>query len=55
MDVASGRREPWKDLAPSDLSGLVLITRIFLTPDAKSYAYNYRRILSELYMAEGLR
>jgi hypothetical protein len=55
LDIASGRRELWKNLAPGDLTGLVLVNRILLTPDGKSYAYGYRRILSELYMAEGFR
>jgi hypothetical protein len=41
--------------SPNDRAGLIAITRRQLTPDAKSYAYGYRRVLSELYMAEGLR
>jgi hypothetical protein len=26
-----------------------------MTPDGKSYAYRYRRVLSTLYVADGLR
>jgi hypothetical protein len=28
---------------------------LFFTPDGKSYAYRYRRVLSTLYVADGLR
>ena len=55
VDVVSGRRELWKEFAPSDPAGVVEIQAIELTPDASAYAYTYVRILSELYVAEGLR
>jgi hypothetical protein len=32
-----------------------LINPVLLTPDAKAYVYSYRRILSDLYLVEGLR
>jgi Tol biopolymer transport system component len=54
LDVETGRRELWKEIAPSDAAGMVAIPRILLTPDGKAYVYNIRRILSELYLAEGL-
>jgi eukaryotic-like serine/threonine-protein kinase len=56
VEVASGRREPWKDLAPPDLSGLIDISAICVTPDGKSYAYGYgRAATSDLYLVEGLK
>jgi hypothetical protein len=31
------------------------VHEVQLTPDTRAYAYSYVRILSELYVAEGLR
>jgi eukaryotic-like serine/threonine-protein kinase len=55
IEIATGRRELWKTIAPADRSGLVGIPNIVMTPDARSYAYSYLRILTNLEMAEGLR
>jgi Tol biopolymer transport system component len=55
LDVATGARELWKTVAPADRSGLVAIDGIVITPDARSYAYCYERILTSLQVVEGLR
>jgi hypothetical protein len=55
IDVATGRRELWKTIAPADRSGLITIDNIVMTPDAQSCAYSYTRILTSLQVAEGLR
>ncbi len=56
VDIATGRREPWKDLAPPELSGIIEVGPIFMTPDGKSYVYGYgRSATSDLYLVEGLR
>ena len=49
------QRELWKTIAPADRSGLLTIDNIVMTPDARSYAYSYSRILTSLEMVEGLR
>src|SRR6266545_1997300 len=54
-DVASGRKELWKELAPAELAGLSGITRVVVTPDGKTYAYSYLRILSYLQLVDGMR
>src|SRR5262249_45819815 len=54
VDVATGRRELWKTIAPADRSGLISIDNIVITPDARSYAYAYQRILTSLELVEGL-
>jgi dipeptidyl aminopeptidase/acylaminoacyl peptidase len=54
-DVASGRRDLWKELVPADQAGLSSVTRVLLTPDAKTYAYSYLRILSYLQLVEGMK
>ncbi len=55
LDLATGRRTSWKQLAPPDPSGLVSIGPIAIAPDGKSYAYSYYRILSDLYLIQGLK
>jgi Tol biopolymer transport system component len=54
VDFASGRREPFKDIRPSDVV-LTGPTEILLTPDGRSYLANYNRIQMTLFLAEGLK
>ena len=54
LDVRTGERKPWLNTMPPDPAGL-LYANLFLTPDGKSYAYRYRRVLSTLYVTDGLR
>jgi hypothetical protein len=55
VDVVSGRRRLWKQLAPPDLSGVYSINEVEMTPTGDAYFYSYRRFVSELYVATGLR
>jgi eukaryotic-like serine/threonine-protein kinase len=55
IDLATRRKEVWKVLAPSDLTGVQHIGRVQITPDAKSYAYGHIRQLSELYLVDGVK
>jgi hypothetical protein len=50
LDVATGRREPWKEISPADTSGLVGLFGLRAAPEAGVYAYTYGRILSDLYL-----
>ena len=43
LDLATGRRSPWRDLAPADGSGVVDVAPIIPTPDGGSYIYGYSR------------
>jgi hypothetical protein len=54
VDLATGRRELFKKIGPSDPAGVDLIDAAF-TPDGKSYAYSYFNALSQLNLVEGLR
>jgi hypothetical protein len=53
--VATGRTRPWTGLRPGPLSGLLGDYRILISPDGESYAYNYVRQMSDLYLATGIR
>ncbi len=56
VEVATGKREPWKDLAPLERSGIIQVVPVFMTPDGKSYVYGYgRAATSDLYIIDGLR
>jgi dipeptidyl aminopeptidase/acylaminoacyl peptidase len=55
LDVETGRRELWKELLPADPAGVERISNVLVTPDGKGYAYCYARLLSDLFVVEGLR
>jgi Tol biopolymer transport system component len=54
LDVATGRRELWKELKTPDSVG-VQIGQVVMTPDGNSYAYSFQRDISTLYLAQGLK
>jgi len=54
-DVSTGRRQFVSKVAPNDLAGLSGFLTVHITPDAKSYVYSDYRILSDLYLASGLK
>jgi Tol biopolymer transport system component len=55
MDLATGRKQFWKQLLPPDLSGVTEITQILITPDGRSYVYEYARTLSDLYLVKDVK
>jgi hypothetical protein len=55
VDLASGRREMWRELKGSDRAGHSPSTAIQITPDGRYYAYTYRRFLNDLYLVSGLK
>ena len=54
VDPASGRRETFKDIRPSD-PALIGPSEVILTPDGRSYLANYNRVQMTLFLAEGLK
>jgi hypothetical protein len=40
---------------PPDVAGVRAVQPTLITPDGKSYVYTFRRVLSDLYLAKGLR
>jgi serine/threonine protein kinase len=55
LDLSTGHKSIWKELMPSDSAGVSRIGPILITPDGKSCMYGYHRILSDLYLVEGLK
>ncbi|HEX3552465.1 MAG TPA: hypothetical protein VIA62_04465 [Thermoanaerobaculia bacterium] len=55
LDLATGERQFLREITFAAPSGIVTPTNLLLTPDGSSYAYTYGRILSTLYLVEGLK
>ena len=55
LDPTTGQRRLWRRLMPSDPAGVRLIADLYIAPEAQAYGYSYYRLLSQLYIAEGLR
>jgi sugar lactone lactonase YvrE len=55
VDLATGRREAFRTVSPADPAGVFSVTNFLITPDGRSYAYSFSRVLSDLYVVEGVR
>jgi eukaryotic-like serine/threonine-protein kinase len=56
LDLGTGRREPWREIAPDDPAALANPLYYFaMTPDGKAYAYSPWRVPSDLYLVNDLR
>jgi Tol biopolymer transport system component len=55
LDITSGKRELWKELTPPDPAGISNVAAPAIAADGKTYAYSYNRILSDLFLAEGVK
>lgn len=53
LHVRTGGRELWKNLSPPDTMGVTDVTGVAISRDGGSYAYSYRRTLSDLYAVDG--
>jgi len=55
LEVASGRREVWRELLPADSAGVDSVGPVLLVGDGRSYVYGYSRTLSDLFVVDGLK
>jgi tRNA A-37 threonylcarbamoyl transferase component Bud32/Tol biopolymer transport system component len=55
LDLATGERRLLREISFLDPVGLYTTTNLLLTPDGGSYVYSYGRLLSTLYLVEGLK
>ena len=55
LDLATGRKQPWKVLSPADPAGVTVVQLVYLTPDGRAYVYVYDRSLSDLFLVKGLK
>ncbi len=54
VDLATGKREKWREIDPKEASRAEAFFNFVVSPDESSYAYNYSRFESELFIVEGL-
>jgi serine/threonine protein kinase len=59
VDIATGERTPWHTIRPPDPAGINdivpgYVMTVYITPDGQTYAYSFRRVLSDLYVVSGL-
>ena len=52
VDLETGKRTFLREIMPADDAGVLNIGPVIISPDGRSYAYSYRRMLSTLYLAE---
>ncbi|MGA7318868.1 MAG: protein kinase [Candidatus Sulfotelmatobacter sp.] len=55
LELATGKKTVWKQIAPLDPTGVSTIGPILMTPDGKTYVYGFHRTLGDLYLVEGLK
>jgi hypothetical protein len=55
LDLAKRRKIPWKEFAPRDPAGILGVGAVQIARGGDAYVYTSWRILSDLYLAEGLR
>jgi hypothetical protein len=55
LDVATGRREVWREFTPADPSGITRVEAVAISDDGQAVLFSYARVLSDLFLAEGLR
>ena len=53
LDLTTGRRIPWRELAPSDPAGILGVWDVAIQNDGAAWAYSYGRLLSDLYAIDG--
>jgi DNA-binding winged helix-turn-helix (wHTH) protein/Tol biopolymer transport system component len=55
LNIDNGQRQLFKEINPSDETGLYDMTHILFSPNGKAYVYGYTRLLSEIYLVNGLK
>ncbi len=54
LDLETGKREPFREFNPSDMTGICELKNVFLSRNDDSYVYGFTRLLSDLYLVRGL-
>ncbi len=55
LNIENGQRQLFKELNPADETGLCNLTDVLFSPNGKAYVYGYTRLLSEIYLVNGLK
>jgi Tol biopolymer transport system component len=55
LDIATGQRTAVTTLAPGEMDGVITVGGVTFAPDGDHYVFGYPRLLSELFVIEGLK
>lgn len=55
LNIENGQRQLFRELTHSDLAGLRDLANVHFSSDGRAYVYSYHRMLSQLYLVEGLQ
>ena len=55
LDLATGRRETWRDIRPVDTSAMTSVNVSAISPDGKTLGFTYVRNNNDLYAVDGWR
>jgi len=53
LDLATGRREVWREIASPDSTGILGYGPGLVTPDGRAYVMSYRQMISTLFLVFG--
>jgi hypothetical protein len=54
LDLATAELTPWRRLSPSNPLGVIYLSQPIVAADGSRFAYSFLRIVSNLYLVEGL-
>jgi Tol biopolymer transport system component len=54
IDLATGQRKLWREISPSNRTGVEGLAAVRMTPDGSTLAYSYYQRLNRLFVVEGL-
>jgi hypothetical protein len=54
LDTRTGARTPWREIRPPDPVGVAGLEGLRVALDGRSYVYNIRRVVSTLFVVDGL-
>ncbi len=55
LNVLTGQRQFFREINPADVTGICQMSHVLFSSDGRAYAYEYIRLLSELYLVKGLK
>jgi DNA-binding winged helix-turn-helix (wHTH) protein/Tol biopolymer transport system component len=55
LNLQNGQRQLFKEIDPADETGLYDMSHLLMSADGRAYVYGYTRLLSELYLVNGLK
>ncbi len=55
VNTVTGKRTLWKELSPADPAGVVSIENVEVARDGSRIVYGYSRIMSDLFVVDGLK